>query len=61
MENGNSNINGFDIDIYIFIDNAQLKYRDYHINLAVGLEDTLIAEVKPKWNFTGKNLKIINF
>ncbi len=52
--------NEFEIDIYIFIDNAQLKYRNYQINLAAGLEDTLISEVKPEWNFTGKNPKKMN-
>jgi len=45
---------GFEIDIYIFIDNAQLKYRNYQINLAAGLEDSLISEVNPKRNFTEK-------
>lgn len=48
---------GLEIDIYIFIDNAQLKYRNYTINLSAGLEDTLISKVNPQWNFTGKKPK----
>ena len=44
-----------EIEIYLFIDNAQLKYRNFQINLAAGLEDTLIAELKPKWNYNGNN------
>lgn len=47
--------NGKSLDILILIDNGLLKYGNYMINLAAGLEDTLISELKPSWNFTGKN------
>jgi hypothetical protein len=46
--------NNHSIDIYILIDNGLLKYGDFKINLAGGLEDTLINELNPQWNYIGK-------
>ena len=43
------------IDIFILIDNGLLKFGDFKINLAAGLEDTLIYELNPNWNLVGKN------
>ncbi|HEY5535455.1 MAG TPA: GIY-YIG nuclease family protein [Ignavibacteria bacterium] len=43
------------LDILILVDNGLLKYSDFRINLAAGLEDTLIYEISPEWNFSGKN------
>jgi len=43
------------VDIYVLIDNAGLKYKQYQISLAGGLEDNLIARLRPKWNFIGNN------
>ncbi|WP_269243190.1 GIY-YIG nuclease family protein [Flavobacterium limnophilum] len=43
------------IDIFILTDNGLLKYGDFKINLSAGLEDTLIYEINPIWNFSGKN------
>ena len=43
------------IDIFILVDNGLLKYGDFQINLAAGLEDTLIYKISPEWNFSGKN------
>lgn len=43
------------LDILILVDNGLLKHSDFRINLAAGLEDTLISEIKPDWNFSGKN------
>jgi hypothetical protein len=45
------------IDILLLVDNGLLKYGDYRINLAAGLEDTLLFEISPEWNFSGKNKK----
>jgi len=47
--------NGKPLDILILIDNGLLKYGNYIINLAAGLEDTLVFELNPPWNYTGKN------
>ena len=44
------------VDIFILIDNGLLKYGDFKINLAAGLEDTLIYEINPEWNLSGRNL-----
>jgi hypothetical protein len=43
------------VHIYILIDDAQLTYMNYNVSLAAGLEDNLIADLKPKWNFRGNN------
>lgn len=42
------------VDILILLDDVGLKYKNYPISLASGLEDNLIAIIKPKWNFRGK-------
>ena len=47
------------IDIYILTDKGLLKFKNFRINIAAGLEDTLIAEIKPKWNLTGKKLSVL--
>ncbi len=44
------------VDIFILTDNGLLKYGDFKINLAAGLEDTLIYEINPTWNLSGRNL-----
>ena len=43
------------VDIFILVDNGLLKYGDFKINLAAGLEDALIYQISPEWNFSGKN------
>ncbi len=43
------------VDIFILVSNGLLKYGNFRINLAAGLEDTLIFEISPEWNFSGKN------
>ena len=45
------------IDIYILIDSANLKYKNYSVSLASGLEDNLISAIRPKWNFRG-NIRV---
>lgn len=44
------------IDIFILADNGLLSYGNFRINLAAGLEDTLIYELNPEWNLSGKSL-----
>ena len=41
--------------IFILLDDANLKFKNYRISLASGLEDSLIAAIKPEWNFRGNN------
>lgn len=45
-----------EIDIYIFIDSGLLLYGSFHINLAAGLEDSLIKQTNPEWNNLKSNL-----
>ena len=47
------------IDIYLFKNNENLKFKDYKINLASGLEDVLINKLKPIHNLHGNKIRII--
>ena len=38
------------VDIFLLPDNGLLHYGNFHINLAAGLEDSLIAVISPPWN-----------
>jgi hypothetical protein len=42
------------VDIYALPDNGLLYYGGFHVNLAAGLEDSLISELSPTWNKSGK-------
>lgn len=43
------------IEIWLFEDRGLMSYGGFQVNLAAGLEDSLIRELKPKWN--GRRLK----
>ncbi|MEI7695350.1 MAG: GIY-YIG nuclease family protein [Chlorobium sp.] len=47
------------VDIFALRDNGFFHYGSYHINLAAGLEDGLIAAIKPDWN-RSPSLPLIN-
>jgi hypothetical protein len=36
--------------LYVLPDNGLMHYGDFHINLAAGLEDSIIHELNPIWN-----------
>jgi hypothetical protein len=38
------------VEIYVFVDSGHLRFGDYHLNLAAGLEDSLIRAIDPPWN-----------
>ncbi|MHB1426895.1 MAG: GIY-YIG nuclease family protein [Gemmataceae bacterium] len=38
------------VDIYIFRDMGLMHYGGFHLNLAAGLEDSLILDLEPLWN-----------
>lgn len=38
------------VDLLVLVDNGLLHYGDFHVNLAAGLEDSLIATLSPEWN-----------
>jgi len=44
---------GEEVSVYILIDKTEFKFGDYKLCLASGLEDILIADIKPKWNDRG--------
>lgn len=49
---------GAAVDIYVLPDNGMMHYGPYHLNLAAGLEDSLVAALAPEWN--GKDKKILD-
>lgn len=56
--NGNRNISsliadGKEVDIYALPDNGLLHFGCFHINLAAGLEDSIVNTLYPIWNKTG--------
>lgn len=44
---------GEEVLLYAFPDNGLLSYGGFVVNLAAGLEDSLINGIKPKWNGVG--------
>ena len=42
-----------DVEIYALPDNGLLYYGGFHVNLAAGLEDSLVSILKPAWNRAG--------
>ena len=45
---------GGSVSIFVLPDHGLLKYGGFHLNLAAGLEDAIVSQLKPKWNKTGK-------
>ena len=45
---------GAAVDIFALPDNGLLHYGQFHVNLAAGLEDSIIAVLQPDWN--GKSI-----
>jgi hypothetical protein len=43
------------VEIYIFRDSGLLQYGNFTINLALGLEETLINFYQSEWNYRGNN------
>jgi len=55
---GNRNISdllsdGKQVDIFALPDNGLLHFGAFHINLAAGLEDSIVKTLNPVWNKTG--------
>ena len=38
------------VEIMVLPDNGLLHYGGFHVNLAAGLEDSLVRELMPPWN-----------
>lgn len=45
---------GASISVYALPDPGDMEYRGFHLNLAAGIEDSVIREIQPKWNKTGR-------
>jgi len=45
------------VDIFVLPDNGLMHYGDFHLNLAAGLEDSLISVISPPWNGKNENSK----
>lgn len=41
------------VEVYALPDHGLLYYGGFHVNLAAGLEDSLVATLKPTWNRLG--------
>ena len=41
---------GKSVQVFVLPDNGLLQYGGFHVNLAAGLEDSLVRELKPLWN-----------
>ncbi|CQJ56162.1 GIY-YIG nuclease family protein [Yersinia rohdei] len=44
------------VDILVLPDNGLMHYGQFHLNLAAGLEDSIIKTINPEWNGGSKNL-----
>ena len=44
---------GHPVAVYALPDHGLLYYGGFHVNLAAGLEDSLVATLKPAWNRLG--------
>jgi len=41
------------VDILALADNGLIHYGNFHLNLAAGLEDSIISKISPEWNGRG--------
>lgn len=41
---------GHQVEILALADTGLLRYGSFHLNLAAGLEDSIISELRPQWN-----------
>lgn len=47
------------VDIFVLPDNGLMHYGQFHLNLAAGLEDSIIKVINPEWNgFRKAELKV---
>lgn len=44
---------GRPVEVYALPDTGLLYYGGFHVNLAAGLEDSLVAALQPPWNTLG--------
>jgi hypothetical protein len=44
---------GKTVEVYALPDNGLLRYGGFHVNLAAGLEDSIVRDLRPPWNRLG--------
>jgi len=42
------------VDLYVLPDHGLLHFGQFHLNLAAGLEDSIVSMLSPEWNMVGK-------
>ena len=47
------------VEIYVLPDNGLMHYGGFHLNLAAGLEDSLIRDLEPPWNSAGTGKPLV--
>ena len=45
---------GSSIELYVLPDHGLLHFGEFHLNLAAGLEDSIVSSLSPEWNSVGK-------
>ena len=45
---------GKEIRVFVLLDLGDMNYHGFHLNLGAGIEDSVISQLRPKWNKTGK-------
>ncbi len=43
------------VELFALPDNGLLHFGEFHLNLAAGLEDSVVCTLSPQWNFVGKH------
>ena len=51
---------GKKIKILVFTDISPIQWKGYNLNVAAGIEDSLIKTLKPEWNRAGVSIELIN-
>ncbi len=42
------------VELFVLPDHGLLHFGEFHINLAAGLEDSIVRTLSPQWNSVGK-------
>ncbi|NVJ64746.1 MAG: GIY-YIG nuclease family protein [Flavobacteriaceae bacterium] len=50
----NALLNGSKAELFVLPDNGLLHLGAFHLNLAAGLEDSIVRKLCPEWNLVGK-------
>lgn len=51
----NALLNGSKVQLFVLPDNGLLHFGAFHLNLAAGLEDSILRTISPEWNLVGKD------